>query len=290
MKMLQFAIYLALVSLQLASMPAAHARPFDLVVINENEEGFVWNVAKSTSGEDTIVVRTCPKNKWITQLAQCTDPVEIGTLPDFRSAARQAVLKWAAENPGKDLKPLTAKDLAVLASNPNAPQLNADLIKLKTDLKEIEEMLVHLPNSVDYLKLRDELKAKIATLNNTLAPLASIDATIRDLTESVIKLIVENPKDGTLNVYARSQMRETFLHQAMLMITPGSPMYSLAYLKIVINQPGKNYSLKRNTSGGKYYLRIFQGTSGSTYAFEDDATALTTLANEVRTLRSSGQW
>jgi hypothetical protein len=51
-----FVLALALV------IPSAFAGFDDLVVINENEEGFVWSIVKNAQGQDMIVIRSCPRN------------------------------------------------------------------------------------------------------------------------------------------------------------------------------------------------------------------------------------
>jgi hypothetical protein len=213
------------------------------------------------------------------------------SVADFRLAAREAAIKYASENPGKDLKPLLAKDLAVLGSNPNAPALIKESQRLKGEMRSVENMLVHLPNSPAYLKLKSELKAQIDAIDSTLGPLSKVETTISTLTDSVLNLIATNPKEGGLNFYARSQMLDTFLHQATWTITPGNPVFDRSFVNIATANPGKHCKVVPNTGYNNYYIELTcDGTALVRVRDQNKQGNLTAMSKKIREIRLKGEW
>jgi hypothetical protein len=187
------------------------------VAYYEREATIAWKIGKDDTQQDVVLAYSCPKDKWINSLTKCSDPMPVVTVADFALTARAIALKWAAAHPDQDLKPLKGSDLTALLRTPNIADLITRREKLRVDLKDVEDMLAHFPSSPKYQQSKAELSGEIAKLDLTLAPIGGIETTIKNLTESVLKLIREN--DATKNNepynFTHSQMENTFIDVVM---------------------------------------------------------------------------
>jgi hypothetical protein len=270
------------------ALSSAMARPFDLVVYNEREDGALWSIGKDAdSGVPTVRVALCPKDTWIDRASQCGTPVDLMPISQFHAFARGEVQKWATEKPGIPLTPLTANDLKALASAPDAAKLVAERDKLRAELVSVNNMLDHLPNSPDYQKAKTELEKRVQELDAVLSPLSNVENTIRDLSDGILLLISKNnAKDGKINFFARSQMQGTFLHEVMKAIGSGSGVIQRTNLQQV--KPGKRCYIKPLVDGWAYQLYCDGKFSGN---FSDRVPAeMSALLKIVRDYASSGNW
>ncbi len=270
------------------SAPTSFAMPPDLVQYNENEEGYLYRVEKSPTGEDQLVSYLCPKNVWVKQVSDCgTQAIFIMPMSNFRMHVKSVLTEWSKNNPMKDLPPLKAKEIHDFVHARDISLIQAELDGVKNELAPVETMLQNLPSSLVYQKLKAEKLLKISTLENQIRVNIPVQKVVTDLVDSITKLIISNnPETGALNFYARSQMEGQLLHIVINSFNGANGSLDISGLTLKYMPKG---SIGEIRIAQEYFQlwtsNVFRGNYSS-----QSPSDCANLLKIVRQLQSEGKW